>query len=141
MSKYLRESVSNGIAREQALIRRWWHEEHKAQGRIVWEYHLEGRFADAIWFPNASAVADEQPGKQSESRFPLANQEIVLCEAKAELTPELIGQALVYARFASRAGAIIKETVVFTESGSKSMQEVARELGLMVVVQRLDARR
>ena len=37
---YLRESISNGNAREQALIRRWWHEQHKAQGCIVWEYQL-----------------------------------------------------------------------------------------------------
>ena len=35
-----------------------------------------------------------------------------LCEAKLDLTPELIGQALVYKQFTIHAGAIIKECVV-----------------------------
>ncbi len=135
---FLRPSVSNGLPREQALIRRWWHEQHSARGRIVWEYHMEGKFADAVWFPDVSCSDSEESGKDSSRRFPLADMTIVLCEAKKDLTPEVVGQALVYARFASRAGALVREVVVFAESGHRSMQEAGSDLGLKVIVRSLD---
>ena len=138
MSNYLRASISNGIPREQALIRRWWHEAHDAQGQIVWEYNLEGRYADAIWFPASSGNGVESPGVEASQHFPLRGQKIVLLEAKLSLNPELVGQALVYTRLALRAGASVAQTVIFAESGSRSMQDAARELGLSVVVRPLD---
>ena len=138
MPTYLQDSVSNGIAREQALIRRWWHEQHSAQGVLVWEYYLEGKYADAIWFPNTSESGVERPGKQTARSSPLADQEVVMCEAKADLTPEVVGQALVYTFFAKRAGARVAETLVFTETGGQAMREAASGLGLTLVVQPLD---
>src|SRR5580765_8452637 len=126
MNKYFQPSVSNGSPDEQALIRRWWHEQHNAQGRIVWEYCLEGCYADAIWFPDASEDGAEEPGRDTARRFPLAGVRIFLCEAKGTLTPELVGQALVYSEFARRAGARLEGTVVLSESGNAQMQEVAR---------------
>ena len=136
--KYLQDSVSNGIAREQALIRRWWHEQHNARGVLVWEYYLEGKYADAVWFPNASESGVERPGKQTAENFPLADQEVILCEAKADLTPEVVGQALVYTRFAKHAGARVVETIVFSETGGQPMRDAARELGLGVVVRPIE---
>ena len=138
MSNYLQDSVSNGNPPEQALIRRWWHEEHNAQGALVWEYHLEGKYADAVWFPDESESKGEHPGKQTARNFPLTDQEVVMCEAKSDLTPEVIGQALVYTFFAKRAGARVAETVVFTETGGQAMREAASGLGLTLVVQPLE---
>lgn len=135
-SEFLRDPVSNGSPEEQALIRRWWHKEHGAGGRVVWEYHFEGRYADAIWFPDADGSSEEE-GKEAPKRFPLAENEIVLCEAKLELTPELVGQALVYRQFALYAGALVRETVVFAETGSESMRRAALDLGLTVVIEPL----
>jgi hypothetical protein len=60
----------------------------------------------------------------------------VLCEAKLRLTPELIGQALVYGSFARRLGAKVQSIVIFAEKGSESLQEAAKELGLEVVMAR-----
>ena len=117
MNEFLQGSVSNGNPAEQALIRRWWHEEHGAVGRIVWEYHLDGFYADAIWFPDAGEGGGEQPGKDTARLFPLAGRRIVLCEAKSMLNPELVGQALVYSELTRQAGADLAETVVFAESG------------------------
>lgn len=139
MTKYLQASISNGNPREQALIRRWWHEQHDAHGQIVWEYFLEGKYADAVWFPNLPGVATEVAGTETARRFPLFGQEIVLCEAKLDLTAELVGQALVYTRFAVRAGARVARTIILAETGSASMQEAARELGLSVLVRSLEA--
>ena len=136
-SEFLRDPVSNGSSEEQALIRRWWHKEHEAQGRVVWEYHFKGnRYADAIWFPDADGSFEEE-GKEVSKRFPLAENGIVLCEAKDELTPELVGQALVYRQFALYAGALVRETVVFAETGSDSMRRAALDLGLTVVIEPL----
>ena len=56
---YLRNSISNGSELEQALIRRWWHEEHESRGRIVWEYYLDWWYADAILFYNEKTKAVE----------------------------------------------------------------------------------
>lgn len=134
MNEYLRPSVSNGIPEEQALIRRWWYERHDARGRMVWEYYIESFYADAVWFPDASVHGAEEAGQGTERRFPLVGERIVLCEAKRTLKPELVGQALVYAELARRAGAKVAETVVFAESGSPQIQEVACSLGLTVVV-------
>jgi len=140
VSDYLRKSISNGNPREQALIRRWWHEEQGGRGRIVWEYFLEGRFADAMWFPDDVGVGQEEAGQATSQRFPLAGRDVVLCEAKGDLSPEVVGQALVYARFASRAGANVRQVVVLAELGSRVMLEVAEELGLTAVVRSLDER-
>ncbi len=103
-------------ARRASLIRRWWHDQHNARGRIVWEYDLEGFYADAIWFPNAPVNGAEEPGKGTARLFPLAGERIALCEAKATLTPEHVGQALVYSGFARRAGAELAEKTVFSQS-------------------------
>ena len=58
-------------------------------------------------------------------------------QAKLELTPELVGQALVYRQFALYAGALVRETLVFAEKGSASMRRAALDLGLTVVVEPL----
>lgn len=131
---YLRSSISNGNVREQALIRRWWHEQHAARGMIVWEYRLDGLYADAIWFPGVPGSGSEEPGRKTASRFPLAGREIVLCEAKVELNPELIGQALVYNWYASQAGAVVRDVFIFVESDPYERRHAARALGLKVVV-------
>jgi hypothetical protein len=131
---YVRDAISNGNPLEQALIRKWWYEQHAARGAIVWEYYLEGRFLDAIWFPDEDGNGVEHSGTQTQSRFPLAGREVVLCEAKLRLTPELVGQALVYRRFVTHADAIIKETVIFSANADDSILLAAKELGLSAVV-------
>jgi len=136
MNDYLRDSVSNGNKYEQALIRRWWHEERQAKGLMVWEYYMEGRYQDAILFPNAAESGIEADGKNAPQRYPLKGQDVLLCEAKLDLTPELIGQALVYKQFAMHAGAIIKECLVFSVTASESMLAVAIELDLRPVIKR-----
>lgn len=131
---YLRPAISNGIPREQALIRRWWYQTHGARGRLVWEYYLEGPYTDGIWFPDDNCTGVEETGQRSRERFPIRGREVVLCEAKIRLTPEVIGQALVYSWCARRTGAIVRETVVFAEAGTELMREAANALGLSVVV-------
>ena len=138
MDEYLQPSVSNGRPDEQAWIRRWWHEQHNARGRIVWEYHLDGFHADAIWFQDAPLHGAEEPGKDSARLFPLGGERIVLCEARAALTLRLVGQALVYSELARRAGAELESTVVLSESGRPQIQEVPCSLGLTVVVSPLE---
>jgi hypothetical protein len=138
MSEYFRPAISNGNPHEQALIRRWWHENHAARGRIVWEYCLEGLYADAIWFPEIAGHGIEETGQQSSLRFPLRGSRVVLCEAKIKLTPELIGQALVYAWYAEQAGASVEETIVFAQLDPYSRQKAAEALGLTVVIYPLD---
>ena len=134
MSEFHRESVSNGHPDEQALIRRWWHEQHGGAGCLIWEYHLGGFYADAIWLVDSAEHSGEHSGLNSAKRFPLDGKRAVLCEAKLKLTPELIGQALVYSALARRAGAELHGTVVFAESATPQMRSVASELGLDVVV-------
>jgi hypothetical protein len=138
LTDYLRPSVSNGDPREQAMIRRWWYERHGAKGRLVWEYYLEGRYIDSFWFPGTGEIGVESVGLGAPTLFPLAGQEVVLCEAKSSLIPELVGQALVFTKLALRAHAIVKDTVVFAEIADKSMRDVAVELGLTVNVAPLD---
>ena len=138
MQQYLKAPVSNGNRREQALIRRWWHEENSGNGALVWEYYLEGRYADAVWFPNAPNPGIEVSGRKAPEKYPLQGIEIVLCEAKSHLTPELIGQALVYMKFACYAGARVRETIVFSETADSSMKKVAEDLRLKVVVRPLN---
>lgn len=116
------------------MIRRWWHEEQGARGRIVWEYFLEECYADAIWFPDAEGNGSESPGTGANKSFPIKRKAIVLCEAKLRLGPELIGQALVYGVLARSAGANIRSTVIFAQSGSPSMRSAAEALGLQVVL-------
>ena len=89
---------------------------------------------DKVTGANAPGTAVEEPGERAAKRFPLKGNEVVLCEAKVSLTPGLIGQALVYKQFALRAGALVRETVVFAEAGARSLREVVQELGLTVVI-------
>ena len=133
LQPYFRDAVSNGNPREQANIRRWWHEECGGRGILVWEYQLEGRFLDGVLFPGGTTSCEE-PGLNLSSRFPIENQEIVLCEAKRALNPELIGQALVYRELAARAGAIVRDLYAFAETGDQTMIEVAGQLGIRVVL-------
>jgi hypothetical protein len=130
MTGYLQDPISNGNPKEQALIRRWWHEKQNRIGALVWEYYLEGKYADAIWFPHSNESGIDFPGKGTSEKFPLDGMEIILCEAKLDLTPEVVGQALVYTNFAKAAGAKVIDTIVFCEKGSESMMRVATELGL-----------
>lgn len=134
MDRYLKHPVSNGVAREQALIRRWWQEKQQGTGVLVWEYYLEGCFLDAVWFPQGVPFGQETPGKQAPDRFPLAGQPVVLCEAKLKFTPELIGQALTYRQFVLEAGAELLDTVVFSETASAPLIRAAQNLGLTVAV-------
>jgi len=134
MTDYQQSPVSHGNPAEQALIRRWWHEVEQARGRLVWEYYLEGRYVDAVWFPCDSGARAESDGKDAPCRFPLKGAEVVLCEAKRTLTPELIGQALVYSVLAVRAQARLRGAIVFAEKGDDSMRQAAKALGLSVVV-------
>jgi len=133
LDKHRKPAVSNGNPHEQALIRAWWWELKQGKGRLVWEYHLEGRYADAIWFPEAADNGVEETGKDSQQRFPIAGERVVLCEAKSEMTPELVGQALVYSEFARRAGGDLQETIVFTYKADQSMREAAAAYGLSVI--------
>lgn len=105
---------------------------------MVWEYYLKGRYVDGMLFYSVEGCESEVSGLSATELFPLRGQEVILCEAKKDLNPEVIGQAIVYTRLALRAGANLRETVVLTERGSEPMQEVAMELGLTVVVRPLD---
>ena len=127
---YLRASVSNGHPHEQALIRRWWHETHGARGRLVWEYYLGDCYLDAMWFPDANDRGTELPGIGAPTNYPIASVPVVLCEAKLRLTPELIGQALVYGSFARRAGENVQSIVIFAETARPAFVTAAEYLGL-----------
>lgn len=133
ISDYLQRAVSNGQPREQALIRRWWHEAHGARGRLVWEYYLGNCYVDAIWFPEASENG-EMSGASAPTAFPIRGVPVVLCEAKLRLTPELIGQALLYKVFAQRGGAQVRSTVIFAETAQPEFTSAAEELGLEVIL-------
>lgn len=134
MSTYEKTAVSNGHPKEQALIRRWWHEVHGARGRMVWEYYLGDCYLDAMWFPDAPEHGAEYPGTSAVTRFPIDGARVVLCEAKLRLTPELVGQALMYGAFARRAGARVSSITVFAETGKPAFVAAAEELGLQVVL-------
>jgi hypothetical protein len=101
---------------------------------MVWEYYLGDCYLDAMWFPDAGERAAEYPGTEAPQRFPISGASVVICEAKLRLTPELVGQALMYGTFARRAGARVKATVIFAESGGPTFVAAARELGLEVVL-------
>ncbi|MDB4909143.1 MAG: hypothetical protein JWO05_3927 [Gemmatimonadetes bacterium] len=133
-SAFERPAISNGHPREQALIRRWWHEVHEARGRLVWEYYLGDCYVDAVWFPDADETGVEYAGASAPSKFPLAGCSVVLCEAKLRLTPELVGQALMYGVFARRAGAELRSIVIFSQTAKPSFISAAEECGLTVVV-------
>ena len=68
------------------------------------EYCLNGLFARRGLASCPDCVAVEEPGQRSAVPFPLRDAHVVLREAKLKLTPELIGQALVWWA-AKRAGA------------------------------------
>lgn len=131
---YLRPPVCNGNPREQALIRRWWHEAHGARGQLFWEYHLDGCYLDALWIPDAGGDGVELPGAAAPKAFAIDAIPVVLCEAKRQLTPELIGQALVYAVLARHFGAEVRSTVIFAERARPTLQMAAEALGLEVVL-------
>lgn len=131
---YLRPPISNGHPEEQALIRRWWHEVHGARGQMVWEYYLGDCYLDGMWFPDAPTTAVEHPGTGAASRFPIASTRVVICEAKLRLTPELVGQALIYGSFARRAGAAVESIVIFAQTAKPAFVVAAKELGLEVVL-------
>ena len=57
----------------------------------------------------------------------------MICEAKRQLNPELIGQAIVYRELAILAGATVRQTFVFAEQGDPAMQDVAKRLDLVPV--------
>ena len=137
MGAYRRDAISNGIPEEQELIRRWWHEECGAKGKLVWEYYLEGSYADAFWFFEDESIGSENAGIATAKLHPIADKNVVLCEAKSGLNPEVIGQAIVYERLARSAGANVARVIVFCQSGSEPMQRVAKELGLEVVIHQL----
>ena len=131
---YIRPSISTGRPLEQALIRRWWHEVHGARGRLVWEYYLGDCYLDTMWLPEAQGHGIESPGTDAPRSYPISGVPMVLCEAKTRLTPELIGQALVYGSFARRAGANVQSIVVFAEAAGQAFVAAAEELGLKVVL-------
>lgn len=135
MDSYHQAPISNGNPDEQALIRQWWHEEQGGRGLIVWEYYIGGCYVDAVWFSDHAEHGREEPGAKAHTRFPITGQSIVLCEAKIRLTPELIGQALVYQTFAKRAGAEVGRTIILARSGSQELRMAARDLGLEVILQ------
>ena len=134
LTDYLRPAISNGNPQEQALIRRWWHEVHGARGRLVWEYYLGDCYLDAMWFPEAADDGAEYPGVSAPTRFPVAGSPVVLCEAKLRLTPELVGQALMYGAFARRAGAEVRSIVIFAHDAKPTFAAAAEDLGLQVVL-------
>jgi hypothetical protein len=134
-SDYIRPAVCNGHPKEQALIRRWWSEVNSARGCLVWEYYLGDCYADAVWFPEAEQGGLEHPGTNGMTRFPIAGRSIVLCEAKLRLTPELIGQGLVYRHLARVAGARLQSVVLFAERSNPSFRAAAEDAGFQVVVQ------
>jgi hypothetical protein len=138
-NKYLRPAISNGHPVEQALIRRWWYENHNAQGLIVWEYCFKGTgcYADAVWFPSAGRRREERPGQEVSTRFPLQESPVVLCEAKLTLNCALLGQALLHTKLAQLAGAHVQETVVLAESGVLPRVEIAEKFGFTVVLKPL----
>jgi hypothetical protein len=137
MSKYLQPSKSNGIQVEQALIRRWWHENHQGRGLLVWEYHVEGHFIDAVWFTN-STKSEEVYGKGISKLNPLLGNEIVLLEAKEKsLSYELIVQALVYRVLAERSGGEIRDVCILAQYSDAKTEFAARTLGLSVDVRPL----
>ena len=132
LANYVAAPVSNGNPAEQAMIRRWWKTERDSIGELVWEYHVEGRYIDAVLFLDGEG-GSEQPGKLTASKFPLKGQRIHICEAKQVLNPELIGQALVYSCFARNAGASLDGVSVFCQVASPQMIAAAQELGLNVI--------
>lgn len=131
--KFLRPAISNGNPHEQALIRRWWVEQCQSQGELVWEYHLAGYYIDAVWFKNSASNGVEHPGRNTNEMFPIDGQRIVVCESKLKLTPELVGQALVYSQLARRAGATVDATVLLCTASNPTIKSVACELGLDVI--------
>jgi len=54
---------------------------------------LEGRYADAVFFPSTPGSNVEHDGLDSARRFPLKGAEVILCEAKRELSPDKAMQA------------------------------------------------
>jgi hypothetical protein len=91
-------------------------------------------WVDAVWFPYVDGSAVEDSGVNLTSRFPIAGERIVLCEAKhREVTPGLIGQALMYGAVARRVGAVVERTVIFADSGAPDICPAGGDLGLDVI--------
>ncbi len=133
IAEFQRPSVSNGNPDEQALIRRWWWEQESARGQLVWEYHVDGYYVDALWFPEAHPCGTEHPGRGVAVLHPVHGADVVLCEAKLTLNPELIGQAVVYSRLLRNKGANVSRVLLFCRTASADMRDVARHLQFEVV--------
>ena len=87
-----------------------------------------------MWFPEAKEHDVEMPGPGAPRNHPILGIPVVLCEAKLRLTPELIGQALVYGFFARRAGAEVTSIVVFAETARPAFAAAAKELAPKLVL-------
>ena len=87
-----------------------------------------------MWFPEANDRGAEYPGSGAPAKFPISGVPVVLCEAKLRLSPELIGQALVYGAFARRMGADVRSIVIFAEGAGPAFKAAAEDLGLEVVL-------
>lgn len=136
-SQYLLPPVSNGVPSEQALIRRHWREQLGGVGVLVWEYYLDGFFADAVLFTERLPAGVEEAGADAPRRFPLGGANVIMLEAKDKLTPELIGQALVYGAIAESHGATVMSRVVCAAKGAEQVSTIARTLGLTPIVRGL----
>lgn len=136
-SPYLMPSVSNGIPAEQAMIRRHWREQLGGVGVLVWEYHLDGYYADAVVFTELGPAGSEERGVDTSGRYPLVGASVITLEAKERLTPELIGQALVYNAIAESHGARVTSKIICAAKGTEQMSEIARGLGLTPIVRGL----
>ena len=100
----------------------------------MWEYYLRGCYLDAVWFPDTAGSGEEYAGTNAASKYPISGRDVILCEAKIRLTPELIGQAVVYNSFAHREGARVRFVAIFAETGSDHLRIAADDLGLKVVL-------
>ena len=87
-----------------------------------------------MWFPNDECVGVEETGQRASVLFPVRGADVVLCEAKMELTSQLIGQAAVYSWVLKRAGANVRETVVFAQADPRAIRGAAESLGFTVVL-------
>lgn len=91
-------------------------------------------YLDAMWFPDSAELGIEHSRFKAPALFPIVGSNVVLCEAKLRLTPELIGQALVYGVFARNAGAQVMRTVIFAREGKPAFVAAAQTLGLEVAL-------
>ena len=106
---------------------------------MVWEYAVDNRYIDGVWFPDDACSEAEERGNAPSKQRAIGGAGIVICEAKKHLSPELIGQATAYRELAARAGATVRQTFIFAERGDSAMLYAAERLGLIAVVSPLDS--